>query len=129
MMTWPTTILSLRASVRFAVPALLLAASLLPAACAGPDYQTLFTESLAKEALTCMHPRGVFQSAGDFKEEGDGVYAGTIYWKGAALENEHSTRVRFKVEEGVAKIYLIEDTAILPAAHQTCEIPLPRRLS
>jgi len=58
--------------------------------------------SLAKEA--CMHPRGVFQSAVDFKEEGDRVYAGTLYWKGSALENEHSTRVRFKVEEGVAKI-------------------------
>jgi hypothetical protein len=113
-----------RALARFLLSSLLLTLSLLPAGCAGPDYQKLFTESLAKEALTCMHPRGVFQSAGDFKEEGDGVYAGTIYWKGVTLENEHSTRVRFKVEEGVAKIYLIEDTAILPAAHQTCEIPL-----
>jgi hypothetical protein len=74
--------------------------------------------------LTCMHPRGVFQSAGDFKKDGDGVYSGTIYWQGLSLENEHTTRVRFKVEEGVAKIYLVEDSAFLPAAHQTCEIPL-----
>jgi hypothetical protein len=110
---------------RFLLSALFLALSLLPAGCAGPDYQKLFTERLAREALTCMHPRGVFQSAGDFKEEGEGVYGGTIYWKGAMLENEHSTRVRFKVEEGIAKIYLVEDSAILPAAHQTCEIPLP----
>ena len=102
----------------------LLFAALVPAGCAAPDYERIFRESLAQEALACMHPRGVFQSAGDFKDDGDGVYSGTIYWKGRALENENSTQVRFKVEEGVAKIYLVEDSAILPAAHQTCEIPL-----
>ena len=112
-----------RALARLLVSGLLLA-SLLPAGCAAPDYERIFRESLAQEALTCMHPRGVFQSAGDFQDEGDGVYSGTIRWKGAALENEHTTRVRFKVEEGVAKIYLVEDSAFLPAAHQTCEIPL-----
>jgi hypothetical protein len=111
------------ALARLLVAGLLLAA-LVSAGCAAPDYERIFKESLAQEALNCMHPRGVFQSAGDFKDDGDGVYSGTIYWKGAALENEHSTRVRFKVEEGVAKIYLVEDSAILPAAHQTCEIPL-----
>jgi len=111
------------ARARFLLSGLLLAA-LLPVGCAGRDYQKLFVESLARQALTCMHPRGVFQSAGEFKDEGNGVYAGTIHWKGMALENEHTTRVRFKVEEGVAKIYLVEDSAILPAAHQTCEIPL-----
>jgi len=102
----------------------LLVAALLPVGCAGRDYQKLFKESLAKEALTCMHPRGVFESAGDFREEGDGLYAGTIHWKGAAFEQEHTSRVRFKVEDGVAKVYLVDDSAILPAAHQTCEIPL-----
>ena len=112
-----------RALARVLVSGLLLAA-LVPAGCAAPDYERIFQESLAQEALSCLHPRGVFQSAADFKEDGDGVYSGTIHWKGMALENEHSTRVRFKVEEGVAKVYLIEDSAILPAAYQTCEIPL-----
>lgn len=102
----------------------LLLAALVPAGCTAPDYERIFQESLAQEALSCLHPRGVFQSAGDFQENGDGVYSGTIQWKGAALENEHSTKIRFKVEEGVAKIYLVEDSAFLPAAHQTCEIPL-----
>ncbi|HYU32126.1 MAG TPA: hypothetical protein VEW48_08175 [Thermoanaerobaculia bacterium] len=102
----------------------LLVVVLIPAGCAGRDYQKLFTESLAKEALTCMHPRGVFESAGEFKDEGNGLYAGTIHWKGAAFEQEHASRVRFKVEDNVAKVYLIDDSAILPAAHQTCEIPL-----
>lgn len=123
MTTLVPTVRRSRALARLLVSGLLLAA-LLPAGCAVPDYERIFQESLAQEALTCMHPRGVFQSAGDFKDEGDGLYSGTIHWKGAALENEHTTRVRFKVEEGVAKVYLIEDSAILPAAHQTCEIPL-----
>jgi len=82
-----------RAFARFLLSGLLLTLSLLPAGCAGPDYQKLFTESLAKEALTCMHPRGVFQSADDFKEEGDGVYAGTIYWKARPWRT--STRPEF----------------------------------
>jgi hypothetical protein len=122
-----TTLLSTvrRPCVRFLSSALLVAA-LLPAGCAGRDYQKLFQESLAKEALTCMHPRGVFESAGEFKDEGNGLYAGTIHWKGAAFEQEHASRVRFKVEDNVAKVYLIDDSAILPAAHQTCEIPLGR---
>jgi hypothetical protein len=123
-MTLSTIVFPLPALARLALSGLLLLAALLPVGCAVPDYEAVFRESLAQEALTCMHPRGVFQSASDFREEGDGIYGGTIHWQGAALENEHTTRVRFKVEDGVAKVYLVEDSAFLPAAHQTCEIPI-----
>jgi hypothetical protein len=90
----------------------------------GPDPQQVFQGSLGKDALACMHPRGVFQGASDFKDEGNGFYGGTIHWKGVALENEHTTRVRFKIEDDVAKVYLVEDSAFLPAARQECEIPI-----
>ena len=102
---------------------LCLLAALMAAGC-GPDPRQLFEGSLAKETLACLHPRGVFQGANDFKDEGNGVYGGTIHWKGVALENEHTTRVRFKIEEDIAKVYLVEDSAFLPAARQSCEIPI-----
>jgi hypothetical protein len=102
---------------------LFLLAALMAAGC-GPDPRQAFQGSLAKETLACMHPRGVFQGASDFKDEGNGFYGGTIHWRGAALENEHTTRVRFEIEEDIAKVYLVEDSAFLPAARQSCEIPI-----
>ena len=105
------------------VPSLALVIAALLVGC-GPDPQQIFQAGVAKDALACMHPRGVFQGVSDFKDEGNGVYGGIIHWKGAALENEHTTRVRFKIEEGVAKVFLVEDSAFLPAAQQTCEIPI-----
>ena len=107
----------------FILLSLVLTAAGLLVGC-GPDPQQVFQAGVAKDALACMHPRGVFQGVSDFKDEGNGVYGGIIHWKGAALENEHTTRVRFKIEEGVAKVFLVEDSAFLPAAQQTCEIPI-----
>jgi hypothetical protein len=109
--------------VRLILCLLLLLAALFAAGC-GPDPQQAFEGSLAKETLACMHPRGVFEGVSDFKDEENGVYGGTIHWRGAALENEHTTRVRFKVEDDIAKVYLVEDSAFLPAARQSCEIPI-----
>jgi hypothetical protein len=106
---------------------LLLSLSLLAASMTvgcGPDPRQVFQGNLAKETLACLHPRGMFQGVSDFKDEGNGVYGGTIHWKGVALENEHTTRVRFKIEDSVAKVYLVEDSAFLPAVRQSCEIPI-----
>jgi hypothetical protein len=94
------------------------------ASCAGQRFETLFTERLGKEALACLHPAGEFQSAGEVEVEGSDAFRGTIYWKGGATENNYFTKVRVKVADGQATVYVVEDTSILPALNQDCRFPV-----
>lgn len=94
------------------------------ASCAGQRFEKLFTERLGKEALACLHPAGEYQSAGEVEIEGSDAFRGTIYWKGGATENNYYTKVRFKVAEGQATVYVVEDTSILPALNQDCRLPI-----
>ncbi|HSK78029.1 MAG TPA: hypothetical protein VLQ45_16375 [Thermoanaerobaculia bacterium] len=108
-------------------PAILLlaGAALLVTACGGRDYPTLFETEIAKPALECMHPRGEFQSARDVQVEGDGVFTGSIHWRGRLLENNYTTKVRVKIDSDVATVYLLEEDSLMPASEQTCQVALP----
>lgn len=104
---------------------LLLGTALLAAACSGPDYPTLFQTEIAKPALECMHPQGEFQSARDVQVEGDGVFTGSIHWRGRLLDNNYTTKVRVKIDSKVATVYLLEEDSLMPASEQTCQVALP----
>jgi hypothetical protein len=101
--------------------ALLFAGALLASAC-GPSVETQFQDRIAREALACLHPRGEFQSAGEVKSEGNGVYTGTIYWHGRALDNNYYTKVRMKIEDHLATFFVVEESSLMPAVHQNCQV-------
>ena len=104
---------------------LLAGTALFAMACGGRDYPTLFETEIAKPALECMHPRGELQSARDVQMEGDGVFTGTIYWRGRLLENNYTTKVRVKIDSDVATVYLLEEDSLMPASEQICQVALP----
>jgi hypothetical protein len=92
--------------------------------CAQQRYEQLFAEHFGRAALECLHPAGEFQSASEVAVEADDVFTGTIYWRGTALGNNYFTKVRVKVREGIGTVYVLEESSLLPAINQDCQIPL-----
>jgi hypothetical protein len=101
-----------------------LAALLLVAGCAQQRFQGIFNEAFARKALSCLHPSGKFQSAGEVHAEGSDAFTGTIFWNGGATQNSYYTRVRVQVDGTTAVLSVVEDTSILPALNDTCRIDL-----
>jgi len=106
--------------------ALPLLALLLLAGCAEQRQALLFENDVAREALACLHPRGVFESAGEVRSEGSESFVGTIVWHGEVLHQKYSSRVRVRREEGVAVVTLLDEDSVLPAVRRECRVPLGR---
>ena len=102
----------------------LAAAALLFLGC-GPSHEQLFQQSLAREALTCLHPRGEFQSAGEVQSEDADTFVGTIYWRGRALQTNYYTKVRVHQTGDVATIAVLDESSLMPAA-EGCQVRLTR---
>lgn len=92
----------------------------------GPDPEQLFQQGLAREALSCLHPLGDFQSAGDVQPEDADTFLGTIYWRGRALQANYYTKVRVHLAEDVAEISVLDETSLMPAT-EGCRVTLTRR--
>ena len=92
--------------------------------CAQQRFEGLFDETLARKALSCLHPNGEFQSAGEVHAESSEAFTGTIFWKGGVTENRYYTRVRFAIVGNTAELSVVEDTSILPALNDACKIDL-----
>ena len=102
---------------------LALAAAVLLVAGCGPTHEQLFQQSLAREALTCLHPRGEFQSAGEVQSEDADTFVGTIYWRGRALQTNYYTKVRVHQTGDVAEIAVLDESSLIPAA-EGCRVKL-----
>lgn len=108
-------------TIRFA---LLLSAALAGSACSRKEeFDRLFHERLAKQALACFHPLGEIKTAGPIRVSGDS-FRGTIYWQGGFSGNAYETRIEAKIGPEVATIQLLGDTSTIPAAETTCLVPL-----
>lgn len=101
---------------------ILLASALVAAGCAQQRFATLFDEAFARKALSCLHPSGQFASAGEVHAEDSDAFTATIFWKGGATENNYYTKLRVTVDGDVARLAVVEDTSILPAMNDACEI-------
>lgn len=104
---------------------LALAAAVLFIAGCGPTHEQLFQQSLAREALTCLHPRGEFQSAGEVQSEDADTFVGTIYWRGRALQTNYYTKVRVRQTGDVATIAVLDESSLMSAA-EGCQVRLTR---
>jgi len=111
---------------RVLLAALPLLAMALLAGCAAQRQSLLFENDVAREALACLHPRGVFESAGEVRSEGSDSFVGSIVWHGEVLQQKYTTRVRVQREEGVAVVTLLDEDSVLPAVRRECRVPLDR---
>jgi purine nucleoside permease len=102
----------------------LLAAGALALLACGPSQEVLFKEKIARQALTCFHPRGEFDSAGEVVSGDGGSFTGTIYWHGRALGKASFTKVRVKTADRTATVTIVEDNAVMPALSESCQVPL-----
>ena len=103
---------------------LLFVVALAVSGCAQQRFEGLFDETLARKALSCLHPNGEFQSAGEVHAESSEAFTGTIFWKGGVTENRYYTRERFAIVGNTAELSVVEDTSILPALNDACKIDL-----
>ena len=112
---------------RHSLPALLLLLALpLLAGCTAQRQARLFEHEVAREALACLHPRGIFESTGPVQSEGRNSFVATIVWHGEVLHQPYTSRVRVVREEGVAVVTLLAEDSLLPALRRECRIPLGR---
>ena len=95
--------------------------------CAQARFAALFDEAFARKALSCLHPSGQFTSAGEVHAAGSDAFTATIFWKGGATENNYYTKLRVTVDGAVARLAVVEDTSILPALNDACEIGIGGR--
>lgn len=109
---------------RLAVLFLGLSIAMFCGACQSSQIDELFQKRIGREALHCLHPTGQFQSAGALEKTGKDIFQGAIYWKGGFLGNNYVTNVKVQVDEHFVRIYLVEDTAILPAINRNCQLPI-----
>jgi hypothetical protein len=106
---------------------LLLALAIIAVGCAQQRFAGLFDEAFARKALSCLHPSGQFASAGEVHAEGADAFTATIFWKGGATQNNYYTKLRVTVDGAVARLAVVEDTSILPALNDACEIGIGGR--
>lgn len=95
-------------------------------ACRRVEYNALFREHIAPAALECFHPSGEFQEAGAVEVTGSGSFKGSIFWSGGFLGNNYVTNVEVRMSEHLVTVYLLEDTAIVPALNRNCQLPFRR---
>ena len=99
---------------------LCIAAALALAGCAQQRFEKMLGDGLARQVLECTHPAGEFRSAGEVRAEASDAFTGVIYWRGTTLGNDYGTKVRVKVEGSSAKVFLLEDSAVVPALTRSC---------
>lgn len=92
------------------------------AACQAQSFKTLFDEQIAAAALSCLHPKGKLERTGPVEVVDSKTFRGTLYWKGGFSDNNYVTQVEVRVVEGLATVEVLNDTSILPALEDRCEI-------
>lgn len=107
--------------------ALLLLLALAASGCAQQRFSRLFDDAFASKALSCLHPNGLFTSAGEVHAESTDAFTATIFWKGGMTENNYYTKLRVTVDSGVARVAVLEDTSVVPALDDACTIDLGGR--
>ena len=90
--------------------------------CQAQSFKTLFDEEIAAAALSCLHPKGKLERTGPVEVVDSKTFRGTIYWKGGFSDNNYVTQVEVQVVEGLATVEVLNDTSILPALEDRCEI-------
>jgi hypothetical protein len=95
-------------------------------ACRQAQFEDLFKEQIARPALECLHPMGELQTVGKVEVSDAHTFRGVMYWKGGFLGNNYVTKVEIRLDEQLATIYLLEDTAVFPALNRNCQFPIQR---